>query len=188
MDTERDVTRLLRQLATGHAAAADELWPLVYAELRRLANGYLRNERAGHTLEPTALVNEAYLRLGQGQVHEWRSRAEFFSVAARAMRRILTDHARRKGAAKRGGGRQRLPFDEAVTPVLRLDDNILALDDALSRLADLDPALVRLVELHFFGGMPFDEVARVLDVSTVTAKRMWKMAKGWLHREISKGD
>jgi RNA polymerase sigma-70 factor (ECF subfamily) len=186
MGSDGDVTRLLERLAAGQPGAADELWSIVYVELRRLADGYLQNERAGHTLEPTALVNEAYLRLCQGQGCESRSRAEFFGVAARAMRRILTDHARRRRAAKRGGGRRQLPLDQAITPLIRRDGDLVELDEALSRLARLDPQMAELVELHFFGGMTFDEAARVLNVSTVTAKRMWKMAKGWLLREISK--
>jgi RNA polymerase sigma-70 factor (ECF subfamily) len=186
MSAGSDVTRLLNRLAEGHAGAAEELWSIVYAELRRLADGCLKNERAGHTLEPTALVNEAYIRLCEGQGHEWRSRAQFFGVAARAMRRILTDHARRRQAAKRGGGRRRLPLAEANTPLMHRDGDLVALDEALTRLASLDSQLAELVELHFFGGMTFDEVARTLNVSTITAKRMWKMAKGWLHREISK--
>jgi RNA polymerase sigma-70 factor (ECF subfamily) len=188
MGTDGDVTSLLKRLAAGQDAAADKLWSMVYVELRRLAAAYLENERAGHTLEPTALVNEAYLRLCLSQGQQWRNRAEFFAVAARAMRRILTDHARRWRATKRGGQRRRLPFDRAETAVIHLDGGIVALDEALTRLALLDAGLAQLVELRFFGGMTFDEAAAVLNVSTVTAKRMWKMAKGWLHQEMGKED
>jgi RNA polymerase sigma factor (TIGR02999 family) len=184
MSAEVDLTRLLNRLTAGHEEAAEELWSLVYAELRRLANGCLERERSGHTLVPTALVHEAYLRLSGGEAHEWRSRAEFFGVAARAMRRILIDHARRHQAVKRGGGHGPISLDAATAPLSARGQDLVALDEALSRLAELDPQLAELVELRFFGGMTFDETARVLNVSTATAKRMWKMAKGWLHRAM----
>jgi RNA polymerase sigma factor (TIGR02999 family) len=182
------VTRLLNALAAGRAEATDELWPLVYDELRRLAERFFQDEPSDHTLQPTALVNEVFLRLVGTGTNDWSGRAQFFAVAAQAMRRILIDHARRRRATKRGGDRKKLPLDAAATPVFAQDENLLALDEALDRLTSFDPQLAKLVDLHLFAGLTLDETARALDVAPITAKRMWKMAKGWLYREITKGD
>jgi len=184
MGSRTEVTVLLQQLADGRADAAERLWPLVYDELRRLADRYLKDEPKDHTLQPTALVNEAYLSLAGSEAHEWEGRAHFFGVAARAMRRILIDHARRRRSAKRGGQFKRIPLMERARLPLLEDDRLIALDEALTRLNRIDPRLAKLVELRFFGGLNFDQAARLLEVAPITAKRMWKMAKGWLNREI----
>jgi RNA polymerase sigma-70 factor (ECF subfamily) len=187
MASESEVTLLLNRLATGDSEAAEQLWPLVYEQLRVLAERYLKNESPAHTLQATALVNEAYVRLAGARIDDWAGRAQFLGVAARAMRRILIDHARRRGAAKRGGDRDKLPLDSAVMPAITEDERLVVLNEALERLATFDLQLARLVELHFFGGMTLEETAWLLEVSPRTAKRMWKMAKGWLHREMIKG-
>jgi RNA polymerase sigma factor (TIGR02999 family) len=187
MPPRSDVTAILNRLAQGHPEAADELWPLVYDELRGLAEGYFQNENIEHTLQPTALVNEAYIRLAGRNEPGWESRAQFFFVAARAMRHILIDHARRRRSAKRGGDRRRVILDEADKPLTPKDDDLLALNEALEKLGAVDAQLVKVVELHWFGGLTFDEVARALDVAPITAKRMWKLAKGWLRCKIDEG-
>lgn len=180
------MTRLLQDWSKGDQAALANLMPLVYNELRHLASRYLRRERAGHTLQTTALVHEAYLRLiDQNQV-TWQNRAHFFGVAAQMMRRILVDHAREQHAEKRGGGAPRLSLDEAIGLAGERGVNLIALDDALSALAAIDPQQSRIVELRFFGGLTVEETAEVLGVSPATVKREWSMAKAWLHREISK--
>jgi RNA polymerase sigma factor (TIGR02999 family) len=164
----------------------DELLPLVYAELRQLASSYLRRERQGHTLQPTALVHEAYLRMiDQTQAH-WQNRAHFFGVAAQMMRRILIDHARAQQADKRGGEFQKLSLDENIDVSGNRADELVALDDALKRLAEIDPQKSRLVELRFFGGLSVEETAEVLGVSAPTVKRHWRMAKAWLYGEVQK--
>ncbi len=184
--SSQDVTRLLQDWSKGDQAALANLMPLVYNELRHLASRYLRRERAGHTLQTTALVHEAYLRLiDQNQV-TWQNRAHFFGVAAQMMRRILVDHAREQHAEKRGGGAPRLSLDEAIGLAGERGVNLIALDDALSALAAIDPQQSRIVELRFFGGLTVEETAEVLGVSPATVKREWSMAKAWLYREISK--
>jgi RNA polymerase sigma factor (TIGR02999 family) len=180
----RDLTGLLADWNRGDAGALNELLPLVYAELRRVAARQLRRERGDHTLEPTALVHEAYLRLVQQRHVDWRSRAHFFGVAAQVMRRILVDHARRHDAAKRGDGVQRVPMDRAVGAAAPAEVPILALDRALVRLEAMDASLATIVELRAFGGLTIEEAASVLDVSPSTAKREWRIAKAWLTREL----
>jgi RNA polymerase sigma factor (TIGR02999 family) len=184
-----DITHLLNALASGKAEAADALWPMVYGELHRLADRYFRGEPANHTLQPTALVNEAFIRLARSGPEDWESRAQFYAVAACAMRHVLVDHARRRKSAKRGGKQRPLRLDGQIDAGdTRELEQLLDLDDALSRLADTDKRLVQLVELRYFAGLTFDEAARVLGVAPITAKRMWRLAKGWLFREMARGE
>jgi RNA polymerase sigma-70 factor, ECF subfamily len=187
MSSQADVTQLLLQASRGDDTSLEALFPLVYNELRNLAAHYLRQERASHTLQATALVHEAYLRLVDQTSINWQNRAHFFSVAAQVMRHILVDHARGHLRAKRGGGESRLSLDEAVSFFAERDVNLVALDDALNALAQLDPQQSRIVELRFFGGLTIDEVAEVLQISPATVSREWSLAKMWLHREISQG-
>lgn len=180
------VTRLLQEWQDGNAEATDRLVPLVYAELRRLAAAYIRAERSGHTLQPTALVHEAFLRLVDQRSVEWKSRTHFIGIAAQLMRRILVDHARRHTAAKRGGGRKVTLTDEhSVMEAQPLD--LLQVDDALARLTTYDPQQGRIVELRFFGGLDIVETAEALGISPATVKRDWTHAKAWLHRELNDG-
>jgi RNA polymerase sigma-70 factor (ECF subfamily) len=181
-----EVTRLLVQLTDGDHAALDALLPLVYAELRRLAAGYLRRERHGHTLQPTALVHEAYLRMIDQTQVRWQNRAHFFGVAAQMMRRILVDHARSQQAEKRGGDMQKLSLDENIDVSGERASDLVALDEALQRLAEIDPQKSRVVELRFFGGLSVEETAEVLGVSAPTVKRQWRMAKAWLFGQVQK--
>ena len=182
------VTRLLVDVRLGRRDALDRLLPLVHDELHRIAAGYMRRERADHTLQPTALVNEAYLRLVDQRDVEWRDRAHFLGVAAQLMRMILVDHARARRAAKRAGGAERVPLDETVLVGGERDVDLLALDEALGRLAALDPRLCRVVELRYFGGLTTREAAEVLAISTATVEREWATARGWLRRELTRGD
>ncbi len=184
MATARSVTALLGDWSRGDSRALDCLLPLVYAELRRIAARQLRNERGNHTLQPTALVHEVYLRLVDQREVDWQGRAHFFGVAARVMRRILVDHARRRGALKRGEGVQRVSIDEVSEVAGSNEVPLLGLDRALSRLEEMDPQLVRIVELRAFAGLTIDEAALVLKVSPSTAKREWRTAKAWLNREL----
>jgi RNA polymerase sigma factor (TIGR02999 family) len=161
--------------------------PLVYNELHRLAARYLRRERQGHTLQATALINEVYLRIIDQRQVNWQNRAQFFGVAAQMMRRILVDHARAHLYAKRGGGAQKLSFDDALAVPAERDLDLLALDDALASLSEMDPQQARIVELRFFGGLTIEETAEVLDISPATVKRDWNWAKAWLYREIKRG-
>lgn len=180
----REVTRLLQDWCDGDPEALQKLMPLVHHELRRLARRYMRRERPDHTLQPSALVNEAYLRLiDQNQVH-WRNRAHFFGVAAQLMRRILIDHARSHRYAKRGGGARELSLDETAPLADQPAADLVALDDALTSLAVLDQRKCRIVELRFFGGLSVEETAEVVGVSPRTVEYEWRKAKGWLHREI----
>lgn len=177
------VTVLLARWRAGDASALQLLVPLVYAELRRLAQHYLLRERVGHTLQPTALVNEAYLRLaGQGR-GDFADRTHFIGVAAHLMRQILVDHARARNAAKRDGG-SRVELQEAEHPLQQSDIDVTALDDALNRLAEFDANLCQLVELRFFGGLSIEDTAAVMSVSTSTVKREWAAARAWLNREL----
>jgi len=179
------VTQLLVDWGNGDNRALEKLTPLVYQELKRLAARYLRRERSDHTLQSTALVHEAWLRLiDQRQVH-WQNRAQFFGVAAEMIRRILIDHARGRQAAKRGDGAIKLTLDEALFTPDRRDLDLVALDDALKDLARLDPQQSRLVELRYFAGLSIEESAEVLGVSPATVKREWAAAKAWLYRELS---
>jgi RNA polymerase sigma factor (TIGR02999 family) len=181
-----DVTALLLEWGHGDRSALDRLVPVVYGELRRVASRYLRRERHDHTLQPTVLVHEAYLRLADQRQAHWQNRAQFFGVAASLMRRILVDHARRHRAAKRGGG-QLHQLDSSIAVTSRRDARVLALDEALSRLAAVDPAQARVVELRCFGGMTIPEVSAALDISTDSVKREWRLAKAWLYRELDHG-
>jgi RNA polymerase sigma factor (TIGR02999 family) len=187
MPSPRDVTALLGDWSRGSPGALGELLPLVYAELRRIAARQLRRERAGHTLQPTALVHEAYLRLIEQRHVDWQNRAHFFGVAAHLMRRLLVDHARRHGASKRGDGVPGVPLDEARDLATPGQLPILALDAALNRLDAFDADLARIVELRAFAGLTVEEAARVLNVSPSTAKRDWRTAKAWLQRELGTG-
>ena len=181
-----DITRLLINWRNGDQAAFDQLMPLVYEELRRMANYYMRNERQGHTLQTSALVNEAYLRLVDHEQIEWQNRAHFFGVAAQAMRRILVDHARSRNYQKRGGAARQVSLDEAATLAVERAEELIALDEALQELAKLDPRKSRVVELRYFGGLSLEETAEVLDISIPTVTRDWNTAKAWLMRELSK--
>jgi RNA polymerase sigma factor (TIGR02999 family) len=177
------VTGLLRAWRAGDGAALERLTPLVYDELRRIARRSLRRERAGHSLQATALVHEAYLRLVGAQAVEWQDRAHFFAMAARLMRRVLVDHARARARDKRGGGVTALALDEAHAPIDQ-GRGLLALDDALHGLTALDPRRGRVVELRCFGGLSVAETAAVLGVSADTVMRDWKLARAWLRREL----
>jgi RNA polymerase sigma factor (TIGR02999 family) len=181
----QEVTQLLIDWSRGDQAALESLMPLVYEELRRLAQRYMRRERIGHTLQTTALINEAYLRLIEQQRVQWQNRAHFFAIATQLMRRILVDCARTRTRAKRGGGALRASLDEAAVPSEERGVELIALDDALKRLAVIDHRKSRVVELRFFGGLSIEEVAGVLNVTPMTVVRDWKTAKAWLHREIS---
>jgi len=182
-----DVTRLLVSWGEGDKQALEQLAPLVYDELRRLANRYLRRERSGHTLQSTALVNEAFLRLVDQHSVKWQSRAHFFGVAAQMIRRILVDHARAHQAAKRGAGVARLSLDEALDVGEGRDLDLLALDDALKELAEMDPQQSRVIELRFFAGLSIEETAEVLNISPATVKREWATARAWLFRQLQRG-
>ena len=180
-----EITRLLLAWSEGDRDALDRLAPLVYAELRRLAKSYMRKERAGHTLQTTALINEAYLRLiDAGQV-EWRNRAHFFGVAARAMRQILVAMARERGCQKRGGGARRVSLDEAMVIDAGPDEDLVALDESLEALAEFDGRKAQVVEMRFFGGLTEAEIAAALDVSSETVRRDWRLARSWLRRKLS---
>ena len=182
-----EVTQLLIAWGNGDRAALDRLMPLVYEELRRLARHYMSRERPGHTLQTTALVNEAYLRLVGQESMRWENRAHFFGIAAHLMRQILVDHARSRLAAKRGGAQLRLSLSEVDRIASRPDVNLLALDEALGRLEALDPQKSRIVELRYFGGLGIEETAEVIGVSPATVKRDWSMARAWLRSEIGDG-
>lgn len=180
-----EVTQLLLKWRAGDPAALDALLPIVYRELRRIAEGYLRRESSGHTLQATALVNEAYLRLIKAQGIEWQNREQFFGISANLMRQILVDHARRNSAAKRGGQGGCITLDESLGIADDCDTEMLLLDEALTKLAEIDPFGARVVELRYFTGLTIEETARVLDTSPMTVKREWTTARLWLHRELS---
>jgi RNA polymerase sigma factor (TIGR02999 family) len=181
-----DVSTLLRAWSGGDRNALDQLTPIVYDELRRLAAHYLRQERPGHSLQATTLVNEAYLRLVDYKHMRWENRAHFFAVSAQLMRRILVDHARRHNL-KRGGGVQHVSLDETAAVGSEPSDDLVELDDALQALARMDPRKAQVVELRFFGGLSVEETAEVLKVSGVTVMRDWSSARAWLYREMSGG-
>jgi RNA polymerase sigma factor (TIGR02999 family) len=187
-----DVTRILSAIEQGDPRAAELLLPLVYDELRKLAAAKLAQEKPGQTLEATALVHEAYVRLvgapAEGAAREWEGRAHFFAVAAEAMRRILVEKARRKRRQKHGGGLPRVDIELANIVAPMPDEDLLALDEAMTRLAAEDPVRARLVQLRFYAGLSNEEAAKVLGISGVTAKRYWRYARAWLHREVGKGD
>jgi RNA polymerase sigma factor (TIGR02999 family) len=181
-----DVTELLQQWSSGRREALDQLLPQVYAELRRLAASYFRRERPHHTLQPTALVHEAFVKLVDQRAVQWQNRAHFFGIAAQLMRRILVDHARARDAAKRGAGEAHLSLEEWQLTAPGVDFEILALDEALTRLASMDPQQSRVVELRFFAGLTMDETAEVLHVSPATVGREWTLARAWLYAEIGR--
>jgi RNA polymerase sigma-70 factor, ECF subfamily len=181
-----EVTGLLSDWSHGDQAALEKLTPLVYEELHRLAHRYMSRERPGHTLQTTALVNEAYLRLVDQKQAHWQDRAHFFAVAAQVMRHILVDYARRRRYAKRGGATARqVSLDEAAMVSQQRAADFIALDEALERLEAIDPRKSRVVELHFFGGLNFDEIAEVLKVSPITVRRDWRSAKAWLYQAVT---
>jgi RNA polymerase sigma factor (TIGR02999 family) len=187
MSQEPDVTQVLRDLSDGDGEAPARLMPLVYKELRRLSQAYLQGERPDHTLQATALVHEAYIRLVDWKNVSWQNRAHFFAVAAQVMRRILVDHARERNAEKRGGGTTKLSLDEAISFAQEKEVDLVALDDALQTLALLDDGQSRIVELRFFGGLTIEETAEALRISPATVKREWTLAKAWLHKTIVRG-
>jgi RNA polymerase sigma factor (TIGR02999 family) len=184
--TSHDVTQLLIEWSNGDQAALDKLMPLVHGELRQMAKRHLARQRGGHTLQTTALINEAFLKLVGQQEKHWQNRSHFFGVAARAMRCILVDYARSKQYAKRGAGARQVSLDEALTVSEERAAELVALDDALEELAKVDPRKCRVVELRYFGGLSVEETAEALKVSAVTVMRDWSMAKAWLHRELSR--
>ncbi len=175
-----NITQLLIDVSRGNQTAIDELLPLVYGELRSLATNYLRRERTDHTLQPTALVHEAYLRLVDQTQVNWQNRAHFFGMAAQMMRRILVDHARAHNASKRGSEYQKLQLDEKIDSVAERSTELIALDDALTELSTVDEVKSRIVELRYFAGLTVEETAEVLGVTPVTINRHWRMAKAWL--------
>ncbi|HYO63706.1 MAG TPA: sigma-70 family RNA polymerase sigma factor [Pyrinomonadaceae bacterium] len=184
----QEITRLLADWSKGDPAALDKLTPLVYAELRRIARRQMSHERAGHTLQATALVNEAYLRLAGHVPAEWHDRAHFYAVCAQVMRHVLIDHARAQARDKRGGGAARVALEEAAVVAVERAADFVALDDALGELEAVDPQKGRIVELRYFGGLSIEETARVLGISPTTVRREWRRAKAWLYRAVSEGD
>jgi RNA polymerase sigma-70 factor (ECF subfamily) len=180
-----EVTQLLIDWSNGDQAALDELIPLVHAELRRLARHYMAQENSAHTLQTSALINEAYIRLIDQQHMPWQNRAHFFGVAAQVMRHILIDHARKHCYAKRGGGARKVPLEEAMIVNDQRAEELVALDDALKDLAALDPRKSRIIELRFFGGLSIEETAEALQISPITVTREWRSAKAWLRREMN---
>ncbi len=182
-----EVTQLLIDWSKGDKAALDELIPLVHAELRRLARHYMAQENSGHTLQTSALINEAYIRLVDQQYMPWQNRAHFFGVAAQVMRHILIDHARSHCYAKRGGGARKVPLDEAMIVNDKRAEELVALDDALKDLATMDPRKSQIIELRFFGGLSIEETAEALKISPITVTREWRAAKAWLRREMNRG-
>ena len=183
-----DLTGLLIEWGQGDKAALDRLTPLVYDEIRRIAHRYVQREREGQTLQTTALVNEAYLRLAGSANIDWQNRAHFYAVTAQVMRRILIDHARRRQYVKHGGETERVPFEVAISEVGLMSQpraaELLALDEALDELARLDPRKSRVVELRYFGGLSLEETAKVLEVSLMTVRRDWRAAKAWLYKKV----
>jgi RNA polymerase sigma-70 factor (ECF subfamily) len=180
-----EVTQLLMDWSNGNQAALDRLLPLVDQELHRLAHHYMRKENAGHTLQTTALVNEAYLKLINQRHVQWKNRAHFFALSAQLMRRILVDHARKRQYAKRGGGTQRISFDEVMVVSVERGADLVALDEALTKLTSIDSRKGKVVELRFFGGLSVDETAEALQISTVTVMREWSMARAWLYNSLN---
>lgn len=187
-DSSNQVTVLLLRWREGDRQALEELMPIVYDELRRLASHYLRQERRDHTLQSTALVNEAYLRLAGQNPPEWQNRAHFFGIAARVMRQILVEYARGRGAAKRGGGAAKISLDSSIALPQQINVDVVALDKALSELSQLDEQQSRIVELRFFGGLTIEDTSEVLGVSPATVKREWVTARAWLYRAMSGGE
>lgn len=188
MSGDQTISRLIAESAAGDPAAAAALVPVVYEELRRVAASALRRERADHTLQPTALVHEAFLRLADVPAAQWRDRGHFVAIAARVMRQVLVDHARGRNALKRGSAEVRVPLEGIDVPATGAADiDLVALDDALERLARLDERQARIVELRFFGGLTVEETAAVIGASERTVKRDWQMSRAWLKRELARG-
>lgn len=188
MSDRTEITRLLNDASSGGAEAVNRLYPIVYDELRRLAQHHLDAERRGHTLQATALVNEAYLKLVDQTRVDWKNRAHFFAVAAQAIRRILVDYARQRARDKRGGDWQRVALDDVMNlPASGPASGLVALNDAIERMGATDPDKLRIVELRFFAGLTHDEIAEVMNVSTRTVERHWQYARAWLYRELSNG-
>jgi RNA polymerase sigma-70 factor, ECF subfamily len=185
--TTEQITRLLAGWCRGDRAALDELTPLVYDELHRIAHRYMRREKPGHTLQTSALINETYLRLIDQREARWQNRAHFFAIAARMMRRILVDQARRKAYAKRGDNPLRVSLDEGMAVAGCRQTDLVALDDALKDLETLDERRSRVVDMKFFGGLTLDEIAQALEISVPTVEREWRAAKAWLHRAMTSG-
>lgn len=182
--SNEDVTGLLRHWSEGDQAAFERLVPIIYDELRRIADGLLRREGNGNALQPTALVHELYLKLVDQKRAQWRDREQFFGIASKMMRRILVDQARQRLADKRGGGAVHLPVDEALDHPAESSRTLLAVDEALSRFAQIDPERSRIVEMRYFGGLELEEIAELMHVSRTTVKRHWSVARMWLHREL----
>lgn len=180
----QEITRILKAWSSGRPEAVDDLMPLVYEALRKVAAQYLRRQRPDHTLQPTALVNEAYLKLIDISEVDWNDRAHFFAVASQTMRHILVDHARSQARKKRGGSLQKLSLDEAISFSKEREVDLLSLDEALQELAKLDEQQAKIIELRFFGGLTIDETAHVVGISPATVKREWVMAKSWLFRKL----
>lgn len=188
MDDRSQVTELLKQWTDGRRDALDQLIPRIYSELRKLASSYLRRERADHSLQPTALVHEAFLKLVDQHAVQWQNRAHFFGIAAQAMRRILVDHARAHAAEKRGSGERPVAIDDNLPGGAGVDIDVIALDEALCKLAALDLQQSRIVELRYFGGLTMQETAEALKISPATVGRDWTVAKAWLYAELKAGD
>jgi RNA polymerase sigma factor (TIGR02999 family) len=180
-----ETTKVLGEIARGDASASERLMPLVYDELRALAGSYMQRENAGHILQPTALVHEAFLKLVDQSRVDWKGRTHFYAVGAQIMRRILVDHARSKSRQKRGGDRQQISLDEGLVLSISRGEDLLALDEALDKLSNLDERQAKIVELRFFGGLTVEEVAEVLGVSKRTIENEWTMVRAWLRRELS---
>jgi RNA polymerase sigma-70 factor, ECF subfamily len=181
-----EITQLLIKLSSGNRDVVDQLLPLIYGELKRLAGSYLRRERSGHTLQPTALVHEAYMKLVDINQVNWQNRAHFLGVAANQMRRILIDYARQHNAEKRGNEFQIVALDENIDKAAEQSLELIALDDALNELAKMDPEKAKIVELRYFGGLTTEETAEVLGVSPITVKRHWRITKAWLYGQLAK--
>ena len=184
-ESRQEISQLLAEWSDGDNSVLERLLPLVESELRRLAHAYMRKEGVNHILQPTALVNEAYLKLIEQKNVKWENRAHFYAIAARVMRRILLDHAKHRLRGKRGGGADHVEFDEASVMTAEKSTEILALDEALNRLAEIDPLKSQIVEMRHFGGLSVEETAAALQVSPITVMRHWNLAKAWLRREIS---
>ena len=187
MSDDGDVTQILHAMRSGDAAAAEQLLPLIYAELHRLAAAYMRRERKDHTLQPTALINEAYLRLAKEKL-AWQNRQHFIGVAANVMRRVLVDHARAHNAGLRGGGAQRVELEEGIALSKERSEDLLSLDDALSRLAKTNARQASVVELRYFGGLSVEETAAVLGIAPRSVKRDWSLARMWLYSDLRQGE
>ncbi len=186
MEGAQSITLILREFAAGDKSALDRLMPLVYAELRKLADGYLRNERSGNTLQPTALVHEAYVRLTEQDQPDYRSRAQFMGVAAHLMRQILIDRARARNAGKRGGGQPKYSLDEAINAAVERPSIMIAIDDALRELERKDPVKTKLIEMRFFGGLTAEESAEILELPVEKVRGELRVAQAWLQRELSR--